>query len=218
MSADPLDTWPPNWPPEVPPFQPGTPPPPPKPNPPPILPSWVEAVTDGHDTVTERLLDQRVILTGGHLDDALANRTAAQLLLLSRAGDRPIELHLACPSSDLDAALALADAVDLVSAPVHAVVRGSLGGPVVAVLCAAEERAAHRSAVIVLTLPRKGGEGTAAQLAVQAEQHERQIVRLRERIAAVASRDEAAIAADLEAGRVLSGEEAMEYGLLTRLL
>ncbi len=221
MSADPLSTWPPSWPPEVPPtrppFQPPTPAPP-SPNPPPILPSWVEAVTDSHDTVAERLLDQRVILTGGHLDDALANRTAAQLLLLSRADSRPIELHLACPTSDLDAALALADAIDLVTAPVHAVVRGSLGGPVVAVLCAADERAAHRSAVFVLSLPRTGGQGTAAQLAVQAEQYERQVGRLRERLAAVSGRDADALAADLEAGRVLSAEDALSYGLLNRLL
>ncbi len=220
MSAEPLSTWPPSWPPEVPPsrppFQPATPAQP-SPNPPPILPSWVE-VTEGHDTVAERLLDQRVILTGGHLDDALANRTAAQLLLLSRSDTRPIELHLACPTSDLDAALALADALDLVSAPVHAVVRGSLGGPVVAVLCAAEERAAHRNAVLVLSLPRTGGQGTAAQLAVQAEQHERQVVRLVERLAAVSGRDADAIAADLETGRMLSAEDALSYGLLNRLL
>jgi ATP-dependent Clp protease, protease subunit len=216
------DTWP-QWPPEIPPLRPPERPhePPERPPaPPPIVPTWEEPDPQwqGRD-LADRLLDQRVILVGGRLDDTAANRAAAQLLLLNRRNTRsPIELHLACAEADLSASLALADAVDLVAAPVHAVVRGTLAGPAVGVLCAAEERVAHRHAVIVLSLPPSAAEGTAGQLVVLAEQHERQVARLRELIAATTGRAEADVGADLSSGRVLSGQEALDYGLLNRLL
>jgi ATP-dependent Clp protease protease subunit len=215
--VDPTGTWPP-WPPEVPPpWPPGRPPETPAPKP--ILPSWVEPDPSLLDRdVAARLLEQRVIVLGGRLDDSAANRVTAQLLLLDARDDSAIELHLACSDADLEPSLALAGAVDLVGAPVHAVVRGTLRGPAVAVLCAAQQRAAHRHAMVILSLPQFSGEGTAGHLAALAEQHERQVARLRDLVATATGRAAPDVAADLEAGRVFSAEEAMEYGLVSRLL
>src|SRR3954466_8382983 len=98
----PTATWPP-WPPEVPPLRPSKPA-----APKPILPSWVEPDPLRLDRdVADRLLDQRVIVLGGRLDDSMANRVTAQLLLLGARDDRPIELHLACTDADLEPSLAL---------------------------------------------------------------------------------------------------------------
>jgi ATP-dependent Clp protease, protease subunit len=214
MSTDnPTATWPP-WPPEVPPLRPSEPP-----TPKPILPSWVEPDPFRLDRdVADRLLDQRVIVLGGRLDDSVANRVTAQLLLLAARDDRPIELHLACTDADLEPSLALAGAVDLVEAPVHAIVRGTLRGPAVAVLCAAQQRAAHRHTMFILLLPQVSADGTAAELAALADQHERQVARLRDLIVRATGRARQEVAADLEAGRVLGAEEAKEYGLVSRLL
>ncbi len=212
------------WPPEVPPFRPPVPPtePPerePLPPPTPILPSWEEPDPRAfeHD-LANRLLEQRVISMSGHLDQATANQVASRLILLDRQGQEPVTLHLSCPESDLDASLALADAVDLVAAPVHVMVRGTLRGPAVAVLCAAAERAAHRNTLFVLSLPDTSGEGTAMQLAGLAEQYLRQVEHLRRRVAAATGQPEEDVAADLESGRVLSAEEAKGYGLVNELL
>jgi ATP-dependent Clp protease protease subunit len=209
--------WPP-WPPEVPPLRPPSRPAEP-PAPRPILPSWEEPDQSLRDRdVADRLLEQRVIVLGGRLDDPVASRVTAQLLVLDGRDARPIELHLACTEADLDASLALAGAIDLVESPVHAIVRGTLRGPAVAVLCAAQQRAAHRHTIFVLSLPQLTGEGTAGQLAALAEQHERQVARLRDLITRASERAAADVAADLEAGRVLSADEALEYGLVNRLL
>jgi ATP-dependent Clp protease protease subunit len=210
-------TWPP-WPPEVPPLRPPSRPEEP-PAPRPILPSWEEPNQPLWDRdVADRLLEQRVIVLGGRLDDPVASRVTAQLLLLGGRDARPIELHLACTEADLEPSLALAGAVELVEAPVHAIARGTLRGPAVAVLCAAQQRAAHRHTMFVLSLPQFTGEGTAGQLAGLAEQHERQVARLRDLITRASGRAVADVAADLEAGRVLSADEAIEYGLVNQLL
>lgn len=215
MSRTPAAVWPP-VPPEVPPpFRPGTPWQPTQP----VLPGWEEWHLAPYERdIVDRLLDERIVHAGGRLDSALANHTAAQLLLLGRRDPRPVELHLSCRDSELDASLALAGTVSMLAAPVHAVVHGTLRGPVVAVLCAAQDRAAHRGATLVLSLPRAEAAGTAAQLAVEADQYERQVERVCDLIAATTGRDTDAVRAALRAGRVLSAEDAFAHGLLTRLL
>lgn len=213
------------WPPEVPPFRPPTPPgePPPgpervPPQPVPILPTWEEPEPRAWERdVAERLLEQRVVIAGGRLDQVLADRVTAQLLLLGRSAE-PVELHLSCPASDLTAALGLADAVDLLAAPVHVVVRGTLRGPAVAVLCAGRHRVAHHNALFVLGVPVPSGHGTAADLGRQAEQYERQVAQLRERLTRVTGREDAEVAADLEHGRLLSADEALGYGLVEEVV
>jgi ATP-dependent Clp protease protease subunit len=104
------------------------------------------------------------------------------------------------------------------TAPVHAIVRGTLAGPALAVLCAAQQRSAPRHAVLVLSLPRTSAEGTAAELAAQAEQYERQVSRLRALIFATSGLPEEEVAADLRTGRLLSGDEAVRYGLIDQLM
>ncbi len=210
---NPTATHPP-WPPEVPPLRP-----PERPAPAPILPSWLEPGPVGLDRdLADRLLDQRVIVVGGRLDDLVATRVAAQLLVLDARDTSPITLHLACTDADLEPSLALAGVIDLVESPVHAIVRGTLRGAAVAVLCAAQQRAAHQHTMFVLLSPQFSGEGTAAVLATLADQHERQVARLRDLIVRASGRATQKVAADLDAGRVLGADEAKEYGLVSQLL
>jgi len=208
-------TWP--LPPEIPPSEPS----PPWPgSPAPILPTWEEAdPTWQQRDVADRLLEQRIVLVNGRLDDALADHVSRQLLLLgSTDPERPIELHLSCREADLSASVALATAIDLTRADVHTVVSGMIGGPALAVVCASAKRSAHRMATFVLSLPRESGEGTATELETKAEQHELLVSQLVERISAVTGRSAEDVLADLRSDRLLPAEEAVAYGLVDDVL
>ncbi|NIK58904.1 ATP-dependent Clp protease proteolytic subunit [Kribbella shirazensis] len=211
------------WP-EIPgPQRPGTPRPrepgPERTTPQPILPSWYEPSSINLEReVADRLLAERVILVGGRLDDALAGHVAAQLLLLDAQSNDPVKLHLSSAEADLEAALSVAAAIDLIAAPVHAVARGTVRGPAIAVLAAAEQREAHRHAMFVLSAPQFTATGTADELTTLADQHERQATRLRDLIAYATGRSPDEITNDLTTGRVLSADDARTYGLITRLL
>jgi ATP-dependent Clp protease protease subunit len=216
-------------PPEVPPFHPGWPPPhPPAPTPPsppttpnpvPIVPTWYEPdPTWRGRELEDRLLEQRIVMAGGLLDNALANRVAAQLMIIGNRTNKPVELHLACSQSELDASLALSDAIEILRAPVHATVRGTLGGPAVGVLCTAAKRSAHRRSMIVLSQPTAHAGGTAAEAAVQSDQFHRQLTRLHQMVAAACERDVDEVAEDFRTGKVLSADDALGYGLVQRLL
>jgi ATP-dependent Clp protease, protease subunit len=165
------------------------------------------------------LLDQRVVLATGRLDVQVATRISAQLLLLDRTDHtRPIDLHLSCRDSELEPSLALAAGMDLIRARVHAVVIGPLGGPAVAVMCAASERNAHRHASFLLHLPRTAARGAATSVATQAEEHERAVAKLVERIATASGRAAGLVNNDLHSGLVLTAEEARRYGLVSKVL
>lgn len=210
------------WPPEIPPSRPPGEPSRPWPErPEPILPSWEEPdPTWRKDDVADRLLDQRIVLATGRLDDALADQVSRRLLLLgSTDPDRPIELHLACRDAELSASIALATAVDLTRADVHTIVSGLLGGPALAVLCASARRAAHRKATFVLSVPDGSpDDGTAGELATKAEQHQLLVSQLVERVCQVTGHREDEVTDDLRSGRLLSAEEADAYGLVDDLL
>lgn len=215
-------TWP--WPPEIPPSRPPVPPSEPSrpwpEAPAPILPTWEEPdPTWREKDVMDRLLDQRIVLVNGRLDDALSNHISRQLLLLgSTDPDRPIELHLSCREAELSASVALATAIDLTRPDVHAIVSGMLGGPALAVLCASAKRAAHRKATFVFSLPRGSAESTAAELATRAEEHGLLLSQLVERISTLTGRRDEDVAADLRSDRLLSAEEAGAYGLVDDML
>lgn len=190
---------------------PPAPPGPPDPTRPPGPPAQ-----PGPLDLDDRLLAHRIVLVGGVLDHAAADRAAARLLLLDADGPEPVELHLRCPDGELDAAATLADAVETAHVPVRAVVGGALGGAAVGVLAAADERVASASCVIALTEPRApSGHGRADELAVVAQRAERLVAQLRRRLAEASGRPLDRVADDLRRGLVLSAREALDYGLVS---
>ena len=210
---------PPEFPPGRPPLQPivprWTPPQPGRPEPSrPPLPGFPLVAPPPTGSAEDRLRESGIVLLSGFLDGAAAQRAAAALMLLDAEHDRPVRLHLGCPDGDLDAALLLAETVDLLTLDTTALVTGVLGGPVLAVLAAAGRREAHRHALLRLQEPTGTAAGRAGRLAADAEQHARQVAQLHERLAAATGRDGVEIADDLRAGRLLTAEQAVDYGLL----
>jgi ATP-dependent Clp protease, protease subunit len=168
------------------------------------------------DWLAQRLLDQRVVALSGELDDDVANRAVAELGLLDASGDAPVSLRLSGVSADLGAALTLVDAVDLMGAPVHAVCLGTLSGPAVALLAVAARRVAGRHATLHLCEPRWPHGLPGRDLETVAAEHARQLRRLQERMAEACRRPADEIAADMRVGRLLSADEARDYGLVDR--
>jgi ATP-dependent Clp protease protease subunit len=168
------------------------------------------------DWLAQRLLDQRVVALSGELDDDAANRAVAQLGLLDASGDAPVSLRLSGVSADLGVALTLVDALDLMGAPVHAVCLGTLSGPAVALLAVADRRLAGRHATLHLCEPRWPHGLPGRDLETVAAEQARQLRRLQERMAEACRRPAEEIAADMGAGKLLTADEARDYGLVDR--
>jgi ATP-dependent Clp protease, protease subunit len=213
-------TWPPTPPIPDPPFPPRTPEYPrtpwqPDPRPPsaPVSAS-ASLVVGAPDWLAERLLDQRVVALAGELDAETVNRAVAALALLDATGDEPVRLRLSGVAVDLDGALTLVDALELVGAPVHATCLGSLTGAAVALLAVADRRTAGAHAVLHLCDPRAPRGVPGHEVEAWAAEHARRLRRLQERIAEACGRPVEQVAEDMRAGRLLDAAEAREYGLV----
>ena len=105
------------------------------------------------------------------------------------------------------------------AAPVHAVVTSQAGGAVVALLAAAERRAAYRHARFKLNEPRSAGvTGTADEVARAAGQHLRELEEITLRLVEVTKQSRSKIEDDMSAGRTLTAEEALDYGLIDEII
>jgi ATP-dependent Clp protease, protease subunit len=175
----------------------------------PGLPGWLE----------ERLFDQRIVLLHAPLTGDVASGVAAALLTLDATGPEPVQLHVASSGGEIGAALAVIDVIDTMVAPVHALVTGEAGGAVLAVLAAARRRAAYRHARFRLAEPRAAGvTGTADEVAAAAGRHLRELEEVVLRLVAVTGQLRSRVEDDLAAGRSLTAAEALEYGLIDRVV
>ena len=165
----------------------------------------------------DRLLERRIVLVTGHLDDGVAGLAAAQLMLLDASGDEPVELRLSCPDGDLDASVALADTVDLVGVTVRAVCSGRVGGPALAPLAAADRRVSHPHCLFVLRDPAVKLEGRADDVATFAASHRQQLDGLHARLAEATGQPREHVETDMRTGKTLTAEAAVQYGLVEEI-
>jgi ATP-dependent Clp protease protease subunit len=202
----------------VPPRWPGAPRPGTRPVSPVIAPgrAWTDS-GDWQTRLNERLLERRVVIAHGHLDDSAATLLCAQLLTVdadSADRDAPIRLHLQNLTADLPAALTVMDALDAVGVPVHAYASGQIGGTALGVLVVADRRLAYPNAGFVLSEPETAAEGTAAELAARQRQVEGMLDALYFRLADVTGREVDEIRDDARRGRFFTAAEAVDYGLI----
>jgi ATP-dependent Clp protease protease subunit len=191
--------------------------PPPRPNPA-IQPArvWFEQ-GEWPGRLYERLLNQRIVMAYGCLDGEAATRLCAQLLTLDAEGDGPIRLELQNLDADLSAALTVIGVLDTLRVPVTAYAGGRTSGPGLSVLAAARHRRAYPNAFFAMSEPRVSFDGPATAIAVHEEQIRAMLSELYARLAEVTGNEVDEIRDDARRGRLLTVEQAIDYGLIEGL-
>jgi ATP-dependent Clp protease, protease subunit len=170
--------------------------------------------SDWQDRLYDRLLDKRIVMTTGLLDDDAATRLSAQFLTLDAEGDDAIRLELQNLRSELPAALAVMGVLDVVRVPVHAQAGGEIRGAALGVLASCPRRLAYPNASFVLAEPRLEFDGTVTAVTERQRQAERMLDSLYYRIADATGREADEVRDDARHGRTLTTAEAIGYGLI----
>jgi ATP-dependent Clp protease, protease subunit len=212
----------PGGPPEVPrwpgtPLFPGWPPTPPVPAPAPVPPTrvWLDPHAGWQGRLFERLLERRIVLASGLLDDDVATRLSAHLLTLDAEGDEPIRLELQNLTAELPAALTVMGILEVMRVPVHGCVSGEISGPALGVLACCTRRTGYPNACFTLSEPRLEFGGTASAVSAREQQVCRMLDTLYFRLADVTGREVDEIREDSRRGRSLTTAQAIGYGLIT---
>ena len=190
----------------------------------PIFPPYViERTSRGERSydIFSRLLMDRIVFLGSAIDDNVANIIIAQLLFLDAEDpERDIYLYINSPGGAVYSGLAIYDTMRHLRAPVATFCVG-MAASMAAVLVAAGEtgkRAALPNSRIMIHQPSSGTQGTAADIEIAA----REILHIRERLNEILSEHTGQpvkrIADDVDRDRFMSPMEAVEYGIIDRVL
>jgi ATP-dependent Clp protease, protease subunit len=166
------------------------------------------------DVMARRLLAERVVLLHGPLDDFTVTRVAAELMTLDAEGDEPVTLRVDCSEAALAPALTLMDVVELMGVPVRALCLGQVGSGAVGVVAVCAHRSALPSTRFSLSEPVTSLQAHVRNVAQWAELRGGERQRFCARLAAATGQAPATVERDVERGRFLGAEEALEYGIL----
>ncbi|MDG4826609.1 ATP-dependent Clp protease proteolytic subunit [Asanoa sp. WMMD1127] len=173
------------------------------------------------DQLATRLLHQRIIVLGAEVDDPIANRLCAQLLLLSAedpAAD--ISLYINSPGGSVSAGLAIYDTMRLIPNDVRTVAMGLAGSMAQFLLCAgtAGKRYSLPHAQVLMHQGSAGFGGTAADIEIYATQLDRVGRTLVELIARHTGQPIESVDHDSKRDRWFSAEEALAYGMVDHVV
>ena len=173
------------------------------------------------DQLFQRLLRHRIIFLGQQVDDELANRICAELILLAAEDDkRDISLYINSPGGSVSAGLAIYDVMQYVQNDVATYAMGLAASMGQFLLCAGApgKRYAMPHAQVLLHQPHGGIGGTATDIRIQAEQILYLKRTLAERTAMHTGQTVEQIEADSDRDRWFTAEQAKEYGFVDHVV
>ena len=189
----------------------------------PLVPMVVERTARGEREfdIYSRLLNERIIFLGSPIEDQVANLVVAQLLHLeSEAPDKDISIYINSPGGAVYAGLAIYDTMRFIKPDIQTTCVGmamSMGSLLLAGGTKGK-RAALPNSRILIHQPSAGFEGQSTDIEI----HAREIIALRERLDAVyaehTGRSAEEVRVDMERDRFFTAEQAVEYGLIDRIL
>lgn len=189
----------------------------------PLVPYVIEQTSRGERQydIFSRLLDDRIIVLSDEVNDATASLVVAQLLFLEgQDSEKDIHLYINSPGGSVTAGFAIYDTMQYIKCDVSTICMG-LGASMGAFLLAAGakgKRYALPNAEIMIHQPSGGARGQATEIQIVAEN----ILRTRERLNKILAENTGKpieeIARDTERDNFMTAEEALEYGLIDKVL
>ena len=173
------------------------------------------------DSVFERLLRERIIFLGSQVDDEIANKLCAQILLLSAEDpNRDISLYINSPGGSVTAGMAIYDTMKYSPCDVATYGMGLAASMGQFLLSAGTKgkRYALPHARIMMHQPSAGVGGTAADIAIQAEQFTQTKREMAELIAQHTGQTVEQITKDSDRDRWFTAEEAKDYGFVDHVI
>jgi len=169
-----------------------------------------------------KLFDERIIFLGVQIDDASANDVMAQLITLeSMDPDRDISIYINSPGGSFTALTAIYDTMQWVKPDIQTVCMGQAASAAAVLLAAGTpgKRLALPNARILIHQPwSEGGRGDLSDLEIQANEILRMRTVMESMLAKHSGRDAEQVHKDIDRDKILSAEEAKDYGIIDQVL
>ena len=167
-----------------------------------------------------RMLKTRTVLVSGAVDDKLAEKTIAQLLILDAESHDPIRVLITSQGGHVDSGYAIHDMLRFIESPIITIGAGWVASIAVPILFGApkERRYSLPNTRFLLHQPTGGAGGQASDIRIEAEE----ILKVREKlnglIAAETGQDIERVTKDSDRNFWMDAEQAKEYGLVGQVV
>ncbi|WP_255359834.1 MULTISPECIES: ATP-dependent Clp protease proteolytic subunit [Nocardia] len=173
------------------------------------------------DSVYERLLRDRIIFLGTQVDDDIANKLCAQILLLAAEDpSREISLYINSPGGSVTAGMAIYDTMQFAECDISTIAIGLAASMGQFLLTAGTtgKRYALPHTRIMMHQPSAGIGGSAADIAIMAEQFAHTKRELNELQALHTGKSVEQVTADADRDRWFTAKDALEYGFIDKVI
>ena len=188
-----------------------------------VLPEFRERTTYGEriQNPYTKLFEERIIFLGAPIDDTSANDVMAQLLCLeSMDPDRDIYVYINSPGGSFTALTAIYDTMQFIRPDIQTVCMGQAASAAAVILGAgtSKKRFALPNSRILIHQPYSEGGGQGSDIEIQAREILRMRALLETLIARHSGRTTDQVREDIERDKILTAEEAVEYGLIDEVI
>ncbi|MBO7163473.1 MAG: ATP-dependent Clp protease proteolytic subunit [Spirochaetaceae bacterium] len=172
------------------------------------------------EVMNTKFLKTRQILLSGEVNKALAEKIVRQLLVMEADSDEPIRIYIDSPGGDVDAGYAIFDMIRFVKAPVYCIGMGLVASAGALILLAADKsrRIGLPNSHYLIHQPLSGIKGVATDIEIHAQELEKTKAKINDLIAQETGKPLEQVAKDTDRDYWLSATEAMEYGLISKVI
>lgn len=188
-----------------------------------LIPTVVEQTNRGERAydIYSRLLKDRIIMLGSGIDDNVANSIVAQLLFLeAEDSNKDISIYINSPGGSITAGMAIYDTMQFIKSDVSTICTGMAASMGAFLLSAGEKgkRFALPNSEVMIHQPLGGTQGQASDIEI----HAKRIIEMREKLNKILSERTGqpleVVQADTDRDNFMSANQAVEYGLIDRVL
>lgn len=170
--------------------------------------------------IYSRLLKDRIILLNGEIDDNVSNIVIAQLLYLDSINSDDISLYINSPGGSITAGMAIYDTMNYIKSDVSTICVGMSASMAAFLLSSGKKgkRYCLPNSEVMIHQPLGGVHGQATEIKIAAERILKLKSKLNNILASNTGRDLKKIENDTERDYFLSAHEALDYGLIDKIL
>ena len=187
-----------------------------------IIPNVIEK-KNGNERVYDlysRLLEDRIILLTGEIDDHTANVVVSELLYLDSLNNQDISIYINSPGGSVTAGLAIYDTMNFIKSDVSTICVGmaaSMGAFLLSSGCKGKRYSLPNSEVMIHQ-PLGGAQGQATEIKIAAEHILRTRKKLNDILSFNTGKEISIIEKDTERDFFMDAKEALDYGIVDKIL
>ena len=187
-----------------------------------LIPTVIEKSTNGERAydLYSRILEDRIILLSGEIDDNLSNIVVAELLYLDSINHNDINIYINSNGGSITSGMAIYDTMNFINSDVSTICVGMAASMAAFLLSSGKKgkRYSLKNAEVMIHQPLGGAQGQATEIKIAAER----ILRIKDKMNKILARntnkDVKEIEKDTERDYFMTSDEALSYGIIDKIL